>query len=90
MSYDPDSNDSMFTRIIQHLEAADDRALKQSTEVLAALNELRLEVKATNGRVRQLELWRAVVTTKTATIATGASVGVAVLVWSLKVLFGVG
>lgn len=76
MSYDPQSMDAMFSRIIQRLESQD-----------VLLSRIDAGVAKTNGRVTALEKWRDVVTAKTALIASLVSGGVGVLVWAIGLFF---
>jgi hypothetical protein len=72
MSYDPKSTDSMFSRILQRMEAQDD-----------TLKRIEAGVQKTNGRVNSLERWRDVVSAK----AAGISFGVALIAWMLDRVF---
>jgi hypothetical protein len=76
MSYDPQSADAMFSRIIQRLDSQD-----------VLLTRIDAGVAKTNGRVSALEKWRDVVTAKTALIASVVSGGVGVLVWVIGLFF---
>ena len=92
--YNKNSTDSMFSRILTHMEESDERALRWNTELLRGLNEVRMQVEKTNGRVTALEQWRsiteAVTATKAATIATAISIAVGVGAWLLKIVFHIG
>jgi hypothetical protein len=70
MTYDPNSTDSMFSKVLSRLDEQD--------KVLA---EIRTAVNLTNGRVRTLETWRAVIKGKVTLIAGGISSAVAALAW---------
>jgi hypothetical protein len=70
MSYDPNSTDAMFSRIIQRLDAQD-----------SILTEIRDGVRKTNGRVNGLEKWRDVITGKVAGISFAVSAVVGVATW---------
>lgn len=70
MSYDPNSNDSMFSRIEQRLSNQDN-----------ALEEILREVRKTNGRVTALEQANEVNRAKVSTVAAGVSIGIACIGW---------
>ena len=53
--YNPNSQDSMFTRLVSHLDMIESNSLERDTKMLTALNEIQLQVKLTNGRVTVLE-----------------------------------
>ena len=84
MSYDEKSDDSTFTRIIVRLDqqAKDTAAFR--LELLAILNEVKAEVKATNGRVNGLERWRDVITAKVAAISVFVSFIMGGVAWAFN------
>lgn len=76
MPFDPNSTDSMFTKILTRLEAQDAILARIETRMDAGLAHLQAGVDKTNGRVNSLEKWRDVVTAKTALIASMLSAAV--------------
>ena len=84
MSYDANSNDAMFSRIIAKLEEQDRAAASSRTELIGVLREVRDEVKKTNGRVTSLEKWRTVVNAKVTTIAAAVSVAASLAAWIVE------
>lgn len=70
MSYDPNSNDSMLSRIMQRLDTQDE-TLKQILE----------QVKKTNGRVNVLEQNEAVAKGKLALVSALVSAAVGFVGW---------
>lgn len=77
MSYDPHSNDAMFSRVMQRLDSQD-----------RTLNEILAEVKKTNGRVSSLETDREVMRSKTSMIAAGVSAVVGIVSWLAGIVWG--
>ena len=73
MSFDPNSSDAMFARVLAKLEEQDRANGKTNAEFLLVLQEIRTEARKTNGRVSALERWRDIVTAKTAVIAAALS-----------------
>ncbi len=73
MSYDPNSQDSVFTRIMEKLEKLD----KQT-------DRIEHQVRLTNGRVTGLERWKDVITAKVAGVAAVTSVLIGGLAWVLE------
>lgn len=67
MSYDSNSSDAMFSRVLERLERQD-----------ASLARIEAGVAKTNGRVNALERWRDIITAKTAIIAGALSIAVSV------------
>ena len=59
MNYDPNSLDSMFSKVLQKLEAQD--------QILAEIKE---QVTKTNGRVTDLEFWKKEVMAKVGWLAS--------------------
>ena len=76
--FNPNSLDSMLTRVLSRLDEQDRTAEKTNADFLLVLSEIRTEAQKTNGRVTVLERWRDVVTAKTAVIAGGLSLCVTV------------
>ena len=72
--FNPNSLDSMLTRVLSRLDEQDRTAEKTNADFLLVLSEIRTEAQKTNGRVTVLERWRDVVTAKTAVIAGVLSV----------------
>lgn len=71
MSYDPNSADAMFARILERNDSQDRK-----------LDQILSQVKQTNGRVTLLERWRDILTAKVAVIAgIGSIVTTAALKW---------
>lgn len=75
MTYDPNSTDAMFSRVLQRLDTQD-----------ATLTEILAEVRKTNGRVKSLEEWRLVTKVKVATLSALVSAVVGVAAWALSIL----
>ena len=71
--FNPNSLDSMLTRVLSRLDEQDRTAEKTNADFLLVLSEIRTEAQKTNGRVTKLERWRDVVTAKTSIIAAGLS-----------------
>lgn len=67
MSFDPNSTDAMFAKVLAKLE-----------EINEKTDRIEAQAIKTNGRVNGLERWRDIVTAKTAMIAGGLSTLVAV------------
>lgn len=70
MSYDPNSNDAMFSRVMNRLDQQDD-TLKQILE----------QVRKTNGRVNVLEQNEAVAKGKVAVLSAAISAAVGFIGW---------
>lgn len=70
MSYDPNSNDSMLSRIMQRLDNQD-----------TTLSQILAEVRKTNGRVTSLETTRAVTKGQIALISLLVSGAFAFVSW---------
>lgn len=79
MTYDPNSTDAMFSRVLQRLDTQD-----------TTLTEILAEVRKTNGRVKSLEEWRLVTKVKVATVSALVSAGVGGMIWVVSVLSGHG
>jgi hypothetical protein len=76
MSYDPHSEDAMFSQVLTRLKQQDQTLM----EILA-------EVRKTNGRVTSLEQSREVSKAQIAVIATSISVIVGAVGWVAKTIF---
>ena len=70
MSYDPQSSDAMFSRVMQRLEDQDH-----------TLSQILIEVRKTNGRVTSLETTRAVTKGQIALISVLVSAAFAFVSW---------
>ena len=70
MSYDPQSSDAMFSRVMQRLDNQD-----------TTLDKILLEVRKTNGRVTSLETTRAVTRGQIALISLLVSGAFAFVSW---------
>ena len=77
MSFDPNSSDSMFSKILERLDAQD-----------AMLQGIKAAVDKTNGRVSGLERWRDIITAKTALISGGVTTALGVAAWLIDHLGG--
>ncbi len=88
MTYDPHSNDSMFSRVLTRLEEQDRAASETNARFLLLLTEIRVDAKDTKKRVESLETENAVTRGKIAVISFGVSGAVAVFGWAATVLFG--
>ena len=77
MSYDPKSNDAMFSRIEQKLE-----------ELLARTGRIEEQTTKTNGRVSKLESWQTDVRARIAIISLAVSGAGTVAVLVIKKIWG--
>jgi hypothetical protein len=82
--FNPNSSDAVFSRILQRLDEQDRHANEVRVEQIGILNEIRAEVKKTNGRVSAIERWRAEIKGKTAVLATVVSGIVALSAWLIE------
>ena len=74
MNYDPNSTDSMLSRILERMDAQD-----------AKLESIHVQVVLTNGRVKMLEVWRDELKGKVTILAGILSVGISALThWLFK------
>jgi hypothetical protein len=73
MSYDPNSVDAMFAKILQSQAGQD-----------AALARIEEQVRRTNGRVNGLESWRDIMTARIAVVSSVVSGLVAAIAWGFK------
>ena len=74
MTYDPNSTDSMLSRILERMDSQD-----------AKLESIHEQVILTNGRVKLLEVWRDELKGKVTIIAGILSIGISALThWILK------
>jgi hypothetical protein len=76
MTYDPHSDDSMFSKIMTRLDALD-----------AKLDRIEDQTIKTNGRVGGLERWRDVITAKVAVISAATSFVMGGIAWALNRFF---
>ena len=76
MSFDPNSTDAMFAKLLQRMDGQD-----------VVLARIEAQVGKTNGRVTGLERWRDIITTRIAVISSGVSGAVALGAWILKSFF---
>lgn len=83
MSYDENSSDAMFSRIMTILKQQAKDTADHRAELIAVLSEVRNEVKLTNGRVRGLERWRDVITAKVIGMAASTSFAVGAAAWAI-------
>ena len=67
--FNPNSTDAVFSRILQRLSDQDVERKKMSDDVMVVLQEIRAEVRKTNGRVTRLEHWQTMINARVATIA---------------------
>lgn len=86
-SFNPNSTDAMFARILARLEEQDRTKVTTDAQFLAVLNEIRAEAKITNGRVTGLEDWRTATKAKLAVVSASVSAVVAAFVWIADKLF---
>ena len=84
MSYDEKSDDAMFSRIIAQLDQQSKDTASHRAELITALNELKAEVKLTNGRVKGLERWRDVINARVGVIAAGISGVITFIAWIIQ------
>lgn len=87
MGYDENSNDSVLTRILTRLDRQAKDTEDHRKELIAVLNEVRNEVKLTNGRVRSIERWRDVITAKVAVISAVTSFFMGGIAWAANHFF---
>lgn len=72
MSYDQNSPDAMFSRILERMDRQDQ-----------SLGRIETAVNKTNGRVLSLERWRDIITAKVAMIAAGTSFIMGGIAWAI-------
>lgn len=77
MSYDPNSNDSMFSRVMSRLDSQDE-----------TLRQILAEVKRTNGRVTKLETTGEVTKAQIAVISVGVSSFIGAAGWLVTQFLG--
>ena len=77
MSYDPNSNDAMFSRLMNRLDSQDE-----------TLKQILAEVKRTNGRVTRLETDKAVGKGQMAVISVVVTGTLGAASWLASHLFG--
>ena len=87
-SYNENSNDAMFSKLLSRLEAQDKMTKIHFQHVTEQLEVIATQTKLTNGRVTKLEQWRDAINTKVAVIASCISIAFSVLYlaiqWFLK------
>ena len=81
MSYDPNSVDAMFGKVMTRLDEQDRSAGKTNADFLLILTEIRTEARKTNGRVTTLETNEAVNRGRVAILATCVSAVVGAVGW---------
>jgi hypothetical protein len=79
--YDPQSQNAMFSRIIQRLDQQDRDSVIHRTEVTGILTEIRTETRKTNGRVTVIEQWINTTKAKIALMVLLGSTFVSVAAW---------
>jgi heterodisulfide reductase subunit A-like polyferredoxin len=80
MSYDPQSHDAMFARILQRFDQQDAASATYRATIKADIDYIRAAVDKTNGRVNALEKWKEVVSAKVALVGSGAAVAVSLAI----------
>lgn len=73
MSYDPNSIDAMFARILQRMDTQDE-----------ILGRIESQTTRTNGRVSKLEQWRTDIRARVAVISAGISGAIGLAGWLLS------
>lgn len=73
MSYDPNSTDSMLSRIMEKLEKLD-----------AKTDRIEVQTSLTNGRVTSLERWKDIITAKAAVIAAVTAILIGLADWAVQ------
>jgi hypothetical protein len=73
MSYDKDSSDAMFSRIMEKLEKLDQKT-----------DRIEVQTNLTNGRVTGLERWKDVITAKAAVISAFVSFLMGGIAWAFN------
>ena len=73
MSYDKDSPDAMFSRIMEKLEKLDQKT-----------DRIEIQTNLTNGRVTGLERWKDVITAKAAVISAFVSFLMGGIAWAFN------
>lgn len=73
MSYDPNSTDSMLSRIMEKLEKLD-----------AKTDRIEVQTNLTNGRVTSLERWKDIITAKAAVIAAVTAILIGLADWAVQ------
>lgn len=71
--FNPNSHDAMFATVLARMDEQDRK-----------LDSILGHVEKTNGRVTQLEVWRAVVKARVGIMSAGISTVVAVLAWVIE------
>lgn len=78
-SYDPNSPNAMFTRVLLLLEQQGRDSMEHRTELRQLLVEVKAEAQKTNGRVTSLEHWRTGIKAKVAIASAIGGTGAAFL-----------
>jgi hypothetical protein len=73
MSYDQNSPDAMFSRIMEKLDKLDHKT-----------DRIEVQTNLTNGRVGGLERWRDVITAKVVGITIATSTILSAIVWAIQ------
>jgi len=73
MSYDPHSEDSMFSKILTRLDTLN-----------AKLDRIEEQTIKTNGRVTGIERWRDVITAKVAVVSAAVSFVMGGIAWAIN------
>ena len=84
MSYDPNSPDAMFSRILAQISEQAKATSDHRAELLAVLHDVRTELRITNGRVNGLERWRDVISARVAVIASVTSFIMGGIAWAIQ------
>lgn len=84
-SFNPNSTDAMFARVLSRLDEQDRTAEKTNADFLLVLSEIRTEAQKTNGRVTALEKFKDMITAKAAVISF---IGAGVFTVAIKVFLG--
>ena len=84
-SFNPNSTDAMFARVLSRLDEQDRTAEKTNADFLLVLSEIRTEAQKTNGRVTALERFKDMITAKAAVVAF---IGAGVFSAAMKVFLG--
>lgn len=69
MSYDPNSSDAMFSRVMQRLDQQDVNSATHRAEVKAGLAEIQSDIKQAHGRIGKLETWKTELKAKVAIVS---------------------
>jgi hypothetical protein len=83
-AYDPQSQNAMFSRIIQRLDQQDRDSAIHRSEVTGILTEIRTETRKTNGRVTTIEQWINTTKAKVALVVLIGSIFVSAAAWLIE------